>query len=573
MAAKQSKITNDINLHSTSWASSSTGPTFIQSDLAMTFGVQIPSGPDVMLGLAGEEIHKVLENTAEQLKASDKIPCAACGRTDLMRSQLLHLSALRRGKFGYERTSCFDCLQCKGPHGNSPWPWALDGHGELDMGSAATFSPILRMTSEAEPEKHRSIAKQVHTLDQDMNWTRIPYYNGSEAENRKHFKQDSNKSWFQFALVNLGEWTTTGRSTTFHNLKDMIKRDHPGDKLSARDLRARIFGDCVSFADVVAQSILSGPCAHRAVLAMKNFRQNLAGRAMDIRWHIDAIESVFGPRRFFEYLNVVHEGVNQHFPCRHKDCQSTVPNDCWLVAWNANGTFEDPNLHQFACSFCGRQYYRTADPKHFDMWSVICPAQKIMCVQDLNMQAERRLRPESVLPRALAEDTTWTGLSRNTAFTIGDWSFFLTEWPDDTVQVLEDDLKAIWSDAKARCSAATSPEQILKNILDISKDQRQQPYFVPKLVPESVLSKVRENNQKGHKKNWSYSLLPVDPKSGQIVVPHFRYKYESGNGEPGTQTPILSSKDQCRLWCYASYAIEYALIAEQKTGQFKDLAA
>ena len=100
------------------------------------------------------------------------------------------------------------------------------------------------------------------------------------------------------------------------------------------------------------------------------------------------------------------------------------------------------------------------------------------------MQAERRLRPESVLPRAMAEDPTWTGLSRNTAFTIGDWSFFLTEWPDHTVQVLEDDLKAVWADAQEKCRSATNPDQILKNILDLSKDQRQQPHFVPKVVPE-----------------------------------------------------------------------------------------
>ena len=230
MAPKQSKFISGFNLHSTGRSSGSTEPSapiFIKSDLATTFGVKIPSGPDVMLGMSGDEIHQVLERTAEQLKASDKIPCAACGRSDLKRSDLLHLSALRRGKFGYERACCFECLQCKGPHGNAPWPRALDGHAELDMGSAATFLPILRMTSDAELETHRSIGRQVHSLDHEMNWTRVPFYKGSDKDNRRHFKQDSNKSWFQFALINMGEWTTTGRSTTFTNLTIQARTSRP----------------------------------------------------------------------------------------------------------------------------------------------------------------------------------------------------------------------------------------------------------------------------------------------------------------------------------------------------------
>ena len=46
-------------------------------------------------------------------------------------------------------------------------------------------------------------------------------------------------------------------------------------------------------------------------------------------------------------------------------------------------------------------------------------------------------------------------------------------------------------------------------------------------------------------------------------VPYCQYPYVAGDGTPGSQTPILSSKDQCRMWCYASYAIEFALIADK----------
>jgi hypothetical protein len=205
------------------------------------------------------------------------------------------------------------------------------------------------MTTAGDPLKHEAIPRQVHVVGSDGSWTRVPFYAGNEQQKRAAFKQDSNRAWFQFSLINHGEWTTTGRSTTYRNLADMIKRDHPGEELSARHLRARMFGDCVNFAAVVAGSILCGPRSHRATMAMRNFKRNLENRAGDIRWAIQAEESVFGPRKFFEYLSVVVDGVNQHFPCRHLDCRAMCPHDCWLQAWSDNGSFTDPNLHQFDC--------------------------------------------------------------------------------------------------------------------------------------------------------------------------------------------------------------------------------
>ena len=148
MAPKFSKTISGLNLMPNEGrASTSRGPgsgvqVVYELDLETRFDVQIPSGPDVMLGMSGDEIQTILKNTDRQLKARDKLPCAACGNKDLYRYQLVHLASLRRGKFGYERTSCYDCIQCTGPDGAAPWYWAMDGHGDLDHGNAATFVPI-----------------------------------------------------------------------------------------------------------------------------------------------------------------------------------------------------------------------------------------------------------------------------------------------------------------------------------------------------------------------------------------------------------------------------------------------
>ena len=97
----------------------------------------------------------------------------------------------------------------------------------------------------------------------------------------------------------------------------------------------------------------------------------------------------------------------------------------------------------------------------------------------------------------------------------------------------------------------------------MSRKQRQQPYFQMKEVPQQVIHRVLDQNKKGFKKRWSFHLLPTNPETGRHEVPHCQYTYQAGDGTPGSQTPILNAKDQCRMWCYASYAIEYALIAER----------
>ena len=207
------------------------------SDLSLqrAFDVNIPEGPDIIPGMNSADIHEVLRNTDNQLKSSDEVPCAGCARTDLKRSEQVHLAPLRTGTFGFLRVACYDCLQCKGPTGKEPWLWSLDGFGEPNFRSdAATFVPILRMNSKGDPHKHEAIPRQVHKVSEDGSWTRTPFYTGTEEQNKVQFKRDSNKSWFQYALVHQASWRTSTRSMNYSNLADLTKKDHPDDSLPAR---------------------------------------------------------------------------------------------------------------------------------------------------------------------------------------------------------------------------------------------------------------------------------------------------------------------------------------------------
>ena len=95
------------------------------ADLARDFGVTLPEGPAVLTDMSGDDLRQVLRATDQQLRDSDKIPCAGCGRADLLRSQQMHIAPLVPGTFFFERIACYDCLMCKGPGGNEPWLWAL----------------------------------------------------------------------------------------------------------------------------------------------------------------------------------------------------------------------------------------------------------------------------------------------------------------------------------------------------------------------------------------------------------------------------------------------------------------
>ena len=108
------------------------------------------------------------------------------------------------------------------------------------------FLPILRVTSEGDPLRHEAVPCQIHKQDEDGTWTRVPLYTGTEKQNRKQFKVDSNRSWFQYILVHQVNWRTSTRSLTYRNLAEVVRLQHPGESLSAQQIRSRIFGDCTT---------------------------------------------------------------------------------------------------------------------------------------------------------------------------------------------------------------------------------------------------------------------------------------------------------------------------------------
>ena len=155
------------------------------------------------------------------------------------------------------------------------------------------------------------------------------------------------------------------------------------------------------------------------------------------------------------------------------------------------------------------------------------------------------------------------GLDRSTAFVDQGWSFYLCKWESNLTSVLIDDLKMIWSDVEEKCRTTEDVREIFRTVLHFAAGLRQQPYFAPEIVPAENVQKCDDSHR--NKEKWSANLLPVDPANGLPTIPAAKYKY---NYDPsaGPITPVLSQKDQCRMWGYASYAIEYALAAERAAG-------
>ena len=182
-----------------------------------------------------------------------------------------------------------------------------------------------------------------------------------------------------------------------------------------------------------------------------------------------------------------------------------------------------------------------------------------MAIQDMNMQAFRPILP---LAPGIPKNGQG-GLDRSTAFVDQGWSFYLCKWEANLTSVLVDDLKMIWSDVEEKCRTTEDVREIFHTVLHFAEGLRQQPYFTPEIVPASTIQLCADSHK--NKQKWTANLLPIDPANGLPAIPAAKYKY---NYDPaaGPVTPILSQKDQCRMWGYASYAIEYALAAEKEAG-------
>ena len=538
---------------------SSSGPS--NRVIEVEFSINLANPLPLPTGLTQKDVIDTMRNTLDKMHSdSGRTDCYACGAVGLRKSDLVHIAPLRPQTRRHRRAVCFECLQCL--NDDEPWYWCRDC--EPDGSEKATFVPIQQLTEANDPNGHEAFQDMIHEQMADGSWKRVPFFRGVTSKTAQTmFKQMSNRSWTQFQLTNKSWWAQTGRELTYRNLAEKIAADHPLEadvdeastdrNLTKKQIRNRLYGDCTTFAEVMANAILQGPKKHRATAAFRNFNRNLEGTAVDIDFQFEILEAVFCPARFMEYLDVVAKGVNYHFMCRIQSCRCFMPSDCWVQAYTRHGTRDRPNQHRFMCPFC-RCVYRHSDDITTNGWDALpwVRAQKILCLQDINMQADR---PSMILPPKTSHfDQSGPDLNRSSAFRAQDWQFYLCKWEDHLTGVLVDDLKAIWSEVSTACSRTTDVREIFATVLDISKEMRQQPYFTNHVVPKETIDHVdgqREYNQK-----WTYDLLPVDPKTQERIVPAMQYLYTP-------TTDILSQKDQCRMWAYASYAIEFALRVEQ----------
>ena len=190
------------------------------------------------------------------------------------------------------------------------------------------------------------IVQQIHDVRSEngaIKAYRTPMFTDKDRDvNIASFRRAARRSWIQWGVTNKGYYEATSRNLDYKTLVEktraQIEQEHPGTEINRRVLRNAMLRDCTNIAEAIAMSIPSGPKRERQVAALRNFDHNQAARADDVNYKLRALVSTFGETRFAEYLDVVTKGVNQHFLCRSRICRSFFPSDCWLQAYNHNGS-------------------------------------------------------------------------------------------------------------------------------------------------------------------------------------------------------------------------------------------
>ena len=536
-------------------------------------------------GLSDDTVDQAVKRIKIQItKDESKTPCHGCGRSDLKKTDLLHLSPMYVQTYDNVHAMCFECCQCENE--SEPWTWlkydvddrTYDWRAEaqptyIGKDTAAdtpiphsrpAFLPISSLSAPDNANKQLLVTGQIHEAKEDKSGIKIirqPMFQAKDREtNLNNFRRAAKRSWVQWGIINKGCYEATGRNLDYKTLEQkvqaQIELENPGTKITKRLLKNAMLKDCSSFGEALARSILQGPKRERQIAALITFEENLRLRAEDVNYKIRAINTTFQGNRFAEYLDVVAQGHNQHFVCRSELCRSFYPSDCWLQAFNHNGSELVPNLWQYRCPMCWLQYSANTETTKRDAngnpW---VPAQKIIAVNDMYQQAP--IWNDVCGPPKPATETM-TGdppLTSTSAKKIRNWEFFVCVWEDRITGSLLEDLKSIWSDVETECNNLPATE-IQKTILDLAEQWRHQAYFKEKDLPAEITKWTKEHNDKNPKIKWSDARLPSRP-NGTKFVPTATYEYRRTVTEEEKEagimpTHIMSQKEQCRFWAYTS---------------------
>jgi hypothetical protein len=344
-------------------------------------------------GLDKDTVEQVAKKVKTQIEGEDsKTPCFSCGRADLRKTDLLHLSPFNVQTFSKIHAACFECVQCE--MDDQAWNWlqediddrtydwrkqqpvylAVEDVTNPAPGSEPSdrlrrgddhirraFLPVASFSNPEDTNKPLQVIRQIHQVQYEGNQARVtrkPMFTDPDRDtNKKAFQRAARRSWVQWGIANKGYYEATARNLDYRTLADktraQIEQEFPGTKISQRIIRNAMLKDCTNIAEAIALSILTGPKRERQVEALRNFDRNMAERSEDVNYKIRALVQTFEGNRFAEYLDTVVAGHNQHFLCRSQKCRSFFPSDCWIQGFNHNGTETEPNLWQFLAQCAG----------------------------------------------------------------------------------------------------------------------------------------------------------------------------------------------------------------------------
>ena len=383
---------------------------------------------------------------------------------------------------------------------------------------APLFRPFIDPTREYTDEKASLVLKLFNS-----DGTRIKAF-----PDRKQFVRCARFSWSAFCARRDGAYKKS-RGLTYKAFMQDLRARYPQQNHAW--IRKALMGTANWWVGALHQAVTQCSTEQRAevALAFAQWEEEYRKQAFDPSYFTHLATGTLG-HQAADMVSSIHKNMHEFYICRNQACLSFTAPDTWFHRPRAEGK-KDSDKERWKCPWCYHRYQPWATGQIANQEPV--PAQKIFVLKG----------------RAPGEDAPTGGFDKKTEDAMimagaggqGNFSYYLTTWPDTNTTNLQDRLKAIFCELGT--AADENPETLQQKFAEIRERNRNSEFFTQE-PPSADACDAHDWAMQEVPAGREYKILDeVNPR--HTIIPRGRYTYTAG------KTHVMSVDDVLTLWALA----------------------
>ena len=342
---------------------------------------------------------------------------------------------------------------------------------------------------------------------------------------RKTFVKCARFAWAAFCARRDGAYKKS-RGLTYKAFMEDLRTRYP-QKTHAW-IRKALMGTANWWVGALHQAVTDCSMEQRAdvSLAFAQWEEEYRKQSLDPSYFTQLATGPLG-NAAADMVSSIHKGMHEFYICRNQSCLSFTAPDTWFHRERAEGR-SDSAKERWKCPWCYHQYQPWASRPIAEQEPV--PAQKIIVIKGR--------APGEAPPSGGFDPKTEDAMIMAGAGGQGNYSYYLTTWPDTNTTNLQDRLKAIFCDLGR--AADKNPEILREKFEEIQEKNRNAEFFT-KEPPSTDACDQHDWSLTEVAPGREYKILgEVNPR--HTLIPRGRYTYTPG------KTHVMDVEDVLTLW-------------------------